>query len=238
MKNRLLFFIFSITFIKTCFAAAPLMHLCLASKYLATHGTKYSPEQKNSFLRGTSFPDIRYLGGISRSKTHDGDATLENIYKTASPFEAGKKFHAWVDEVREQHVEEWKIYDKLKELGKLPQKQSALFLKLIEDAVLFNNTSNKTIDAIMLFSTIDPEEYQYGVSTEKLLRWHAILTIYLSFQTTWTFKISSLLFSNTLNHWADLIPKMAQEKVLINYVGRLLDEFENELKAFKPLPPK
>lgn len=216
------------------FAAAPLMHLCLASKFLALHGTKYTPDQKNSFLRGTSFPDIRYLGCIAREKTHDKDVTLQTISTTVSPFEAGKKFHVWVDEVREQLIEQWRIYEILSELSKSPHHNRGLFLKLIEDAVLFNNTSNKALDALMLFSTIDPEAHEYGISSKKIVQWHAILTTYLSIQPSWLLKLNSLLLSKVPKLWSTDVPRLAEEKILIDYVDRLLTEFEKRIADFKP----
>lgn len=234
--NRLIVLIIFMSYVAhNCFAAAPLVHLCLASKYLELHGRRYTSEQKNSFLRGTSFPDIRYLAHIPRERTHDSSVTLQTIYTTPSPFEAGKKFHVWVDEQREQFMKDWKMYDTLNKIDNPPQKQKALFLKLIEDAVLFNNSTNKTIDAITLFSTIDAEEKNYGIRDEKLRQWHAILTIYLSIQTTWFLKFSALLISNTPSNWSDQIPKLAQEKVFTDYVTRLLGAFEKKFNELTPI---
>lgn len=233
-KRIILFFTIFCWTTQFSFAAAPLMHLCLASKFLELHGIQYTSEEKNSFLRGTSFPDIRYLGGITREKTHDQGVTLKTISTTSSPFEAGKKFHVWVDEVREQFVKKWRIYEKLSEISNSPNNNQALLLKLIEDAVLFNNTSNKTLDALILFSTIDPEAYQYGINTQKILQWHAILTTYLSIQPSWLLKLNSLLFNKVPERWTTDVPRLAQEKVLIDYVDRLVAEFEKKFANFKP----
>jgi len=216
------------------FAAAPLTHLCLASKFLTLHCTHYTPEQRNSFLRGTSFPDIRYLGGIAREKTHDKDVTLQTISTTTSPFEAGKKFHVWVDEVREQLVEQWNVYKTVTELSKSSHNNRGLFLKLIEDAILFNNTNNKTFDALMLFSIIDPEALQYGISRIKILEWQTILIAYLSIQQNWLLKLSSLLLNKVPEEWSTEVPRLAQEKVFVDYVDRLLVEFEKRFANFKP----
>lgn len=210
------------------------MHLDLASKYLEVHGKQYTQEQKAQFLRGTSFPDSRYSAGIPRTQTHDKDVTLQTVYSTNSPYIAGKKFHSWVDDIREELAEEWKIYDTLAALNSSPYEMRALFLKLIEDAILFNNSSHTPLDALALFSTIDPEALQYGINRTKILEWHAILTAYLSIQPNWLLRLDSLLLKKAPATWSSDVPRLAQEKVFIDYVNRLLAEFEKRFANFKP----
>lgn len=210
------------------------MHLCLASKFLIAQKKPYSSSEKEIFLRATSFPDIYKLGVVTRKETHDHNVTLKIIRLTPSIFKAGKKFHVWVDETRERLVEQWDIYDKVNKLAIIPTNKIATFLKLVEDAILFNMANITMLDTILLFSTIDQEAYSYNISTQKLLQWHAILTIYLSTKTSWLLKLGSLLSAVDL-HWQDLIPKLAQEQVLIDYVDRLLKHFEELFKKDQEL---
>lgn len=235
MKRFILFMVtMSLVAQNICFAAAPLMHLYIASKYLERHGQRYSSEQKYAFLRGTSFPDIRYLGKLSRTETHEEDISLQKIYATASAFEAGKKFHAWVDEVREHFCTEYQIYETIKKMDPVFLNNGCLLLKLLEDAVLFNNTNNVMLDALILFSSIDPDVKNYNVATKDILRWHGILVVYLSAETNWFLKLANLLFSKIPTGLEEKIPELARNQIIVNYVERLLEIFEKKIKDFAP----
>lgn len=69
-------------------------------------------EGTEAFLVGTLFPDIRYITHFPREKTHFNVNSLKEVGETSSPFDAGMKFHAWVDRVREEFVISSGIYKK------------------------------------------------------------------------------------------------------------------------------
>lgn len=58
-------------------AAAPNTHVYFAQQWIDIH--QMPEEDQNAFIIGTLFPDIRYLGTISRDKTHEKGVTPEKI---------------------------------------------------------------------------------------------------------------------------------------------------------------
>jgi len=73
--------------------AAPVSHVVYALEYLKVH-----PEyEKYKFLRGTVFPDIRYVADIERPLTHPEGVTLDKVDAEADSWRAGFLFHNWVD---------------------------------------------------------------------------------------------------------------------------------------------
>ena len=89
------------------------------------------------------------------------------------------------------------------------------------------------LDAVILFSTIDSEALQYGIKTQKIVQWHAILATYLSIKPGWLLKLNSLLLNKVPDLWSTDVPRLAQEKFFIDYVDRLLTEFDKRLSDFK-----
>jgi hypothetical protein len=108
--------------------AAPATHIILALLMLPLLKEKNIPE----FIVGTSFPDIRYLGVIERSKTHNNQTTWQSIQKNPSSFKAGMDFHALVDRLREAYMMKHHAYDRI------PQsKYKSQILKMFEDMLLY-----------------------------------------------------------------------------------------------------
>lgn len=61
-------------------------------------------QSRNLFLVGTSFPDCRYLAKLPRELTHRGGRDFSSINQ-AEPFEAGIRFHHWLDRQRNLKLE-------------------------------------------------------------------------------------------------------------------------------------
>jgi hypothetical protein len=89
---------------------------------------------KNAFLAGTSFPDIRNTTpDVSRATTHHSNARgLPPVLSAKTPFEAGRLFHVFIDREREKHMREHNAY---RFLGNGPLRTQ--LLKIIEDHILF-----------------------------------------------------------------------------------------------------
>lgn len=150
--------------------ATPITHILLADKVFNKY---FSDKDKGSFYRGTSFPDIRYLGEIKRSETHFEDVTLFEIKKESSFF-AGFKFHSLVDKIRERFIGEQKLYSFLP-----PLKYLRLGVKLIEDKILYSEIKNW--DNIRnYFNSFSKEEFSFGVSRIGVEKWHDLLKSYFS----------------------------------------------------------
>ena len=147
--------------------AAPLAHILLAVQILPTMPDK----DEKAFIIGTSFPDIRYLGCISREKTHLKNVTLDDIKKEKSSFKAGMMFHSLVDEVREKYMKNADVY---KEIPKSMVTTQAL--KFNEDIILIDKLNNLDKYA-HYFDDILPDELTL-VKAEYLNTWHKALKKY------------------------------------------------------------
>jgi len=227
-----------LAFINPSFAAAPVTHVVLAEHWIQ-HQEQYSDEQKRSFMLGTLFPDIRYLGVISRSKTHERGLTLQHLLEKQSEFNKGKRLHAFVDKQRENLVVKWKIYDRIR---KVPgQKYKTTFLKLLEDEILFS--TRDWSDIRQYLKTIHPEEQTYQIRDEDISRWHAQLS--RAFLAPPSIYLMTLAFLNRgygnvppeiIKEWSQLLPELAKDKEIQNYVHALLTELDKQFSGTLPPP--
>lgn len=150
--------------------AAPATHIVLAEKLFEKY---FSDKDKTSYVVGTSFPDIRYLGVIDRKKTHYHNVKISEIIKENS-FKAGVKLHSLVDEVRESFMKKQKLYSLFPESPLLTQG-----VKFFEDRVLYDRGSDwKTL--LSCFDNVLPQELEYGITTKDVQRWHSLLAKILS----------------------------------------------------------
>ena len=115
--------------------AASVSHIVYALEYLKEH----SEYDKYKFLRGTVFPDIRYVADIERSLTHPEGVTLDKVDAEADSWRAGFLFHNWVDVQWQNYLSDGgvDIYDKSNQV--------------LSDAV-------KEIEDLNLASRLSPEE--------------------------------------------------------------------------------
>lgn len=150
--------------------AAPIGHIVCA---LALLNVTTSVVDPNAFLAGTSFPDIRYVTDVSRSATHRSEQrSLSYVLESESSFEAGRRFHVYVDREREKHMRQHNAYSFIKN-GPLKTQ----LLKLVEDHILFDQVRGK-INRHAIFSQIYPEELSYGLTVSSIDTWHRILKEY------------------------------------------------------------
>lgn len=154
----------------TLSAAGPVVHARLADIYLAT--TSYDPAGEDAFRLGTLYPDIRYICPIRREDTHEKNVTLQCIRETTDPFIAGMRFHAWVDERRNDFVKEYGIDQAFSTRPLFPT-----YLKLIEDQILFSHYLWDQWRVVLM--TYHPHEKKH-CSASTLVKWHAILQIAFS----------------------------------------------------------
>ena len=108
-KNLLLIFIAA-----TLKAAAPLTHLYLTDIwYKASNIHKV---EKDLLLRGSTFPDIRYIANIAREDTH-AVVAYEDILLENDTFKKGCLLHSYIDITREDLVEKCGIYDFIEDIA-------------------------------------------------------------------------------------------------------------------------
>lgn len=150
--------------------AAPITHIVLADKIF-----KDMPNiSRKEFFIGTSFPDIRYIRVIDRDKTHVQGVSMESIKNESSSFKAGLMLHSLVDKLREEYFDKNGLYDLI------PKTELSMqAIKLFEDIVLQNKLSDWDTSS-NYFNDILPEETEFPISKEDLVKWHKIIGDYIA----------------------------------------------------------
>lgn len=149
--------------------AAPIAHVFLAVGFLSVVAGRFNEKE---FIRGTLFPDIRYLKVVQRGQTHFKNISLNDVKKEQNAFKAGVLFHSFVDEEREKFMVAHKVYERLPNF-----KFTTQALKLAEDQALMNLVDIKKYSdyfsgALLL------EEQGYGIADEHVHAWHNFLREY------------------------------------------------------------
>lgn len=230
---------FSICAFSSASAAAPITHAYL-TKIFFNYFPKYSQEEQQIFMVGTLFPDIQYLGEVSRGDTHWNYITLEEVLAEPSPFLAGAKFHSYVDWVREEFVVKNHIYDRLNELVGLQENHVLYFmLKAMEDEVLFY--SDDWEPWTYQLQNILPEEKDWGISTATIYRWHSLIHACLSNPPSVLLillnasKNGYLNISSTqISLWNKIFKQTTQSDLIQNYVNALVAHFEFQMMGVSP----
>lgn len=156
--------------------AAPVGHLICA---LALFNSGHEVEDKNAFLAGTSFPDIRYVSHLERAHTHKLDSTKLSDVLNANSFEAGRRFHAWVDLERDKYMKENGADEFVKDF---PYKSH--LLKIVEDDILWKMLK---IDRQAIFDRIYDEERAFLPDENIVQAWHRIMLTYLDDESWFDF---------------------------------------------------
>jgi len=148
--------------------AAQITHTVLSEKVF---GKFFSDKIKKDFFVGSCFPDIRYLNGTERDKTHFSNLSVADL-KNNNSFLAGVKFHSIVDSVRENYMTKNNVYSLCPE-----SKYTTRSLKMFEDWVCYPYIDNWQ-EYINYFDEILPDEINYGMEKKDLEKWHRLLQKY------------------------------------------------------------
>jgi hypothetical protein len=212
------------------------MHIYWAQKWAIK--ARYAPDTLPEFIRGTLFPDIRYLKVLKREDTHEKNPHLKDLIESkASPFIKGMKLHAYIDVVRERFVVQYKIY---KHLSKISRKYHATFLKLVEDQIIWDKINHS--QAITMLETLDDQERKWGVSEKDLLKWHFWLTNYLLTPPSDLLSLFAVMKKNFLSipakeieKWPAMIESLAQNPIFKSYMKAMEKHFDEKFEAaFSP----
>lgn len=156
------------------YAAAPITHIYFAEQFIKKCKKEYTQKEKESFMRGTLWPDIRRLARIPRTKTHDKDVKLHDIIDAKDPFTAGRLLHCFVDEQRERITIREKVYDLI---SMVPKNHQSKFLKGVEDEILYADINVK--ESLAALKEYDKAERKGGIAQYDVRAWHKHLTTYL-----------------------------------------------------------
>lgn len=124
-------------------ASGPIAHQLLAYYWLDNCGRSYTPDERKNFLLGTLFNDIDYLTHQTREATHPTGVSLNAVLTEKDPYQAGIKFHSWVDDLREHFIAKPKDGKKRKDIlykdlgNKITSPLESAYLKYLEDQIYF-----------------------------------------------------------------------------------------------------
>ena len=155
----------------------PATHVLIAEKAFIPH---FSHLDKQAFIIGTCFPDIRYLAKIDRKLTHFNHLSLAEI-KLLPAFYAGVQFHSLTDTAWNAYVHQHKA----RLFSVVPHNHAMLHtLKIFQDKYLYHRTGGWS-QLAALFDLILPEEHEFGIPEDTLRAWHTVLASYLSKSPTY-----------------------------------------------------
>ncbi len=210
-------------------AAGPMTHLLLGEKYCFLSGD--SEEKTGEFLVGTLFPDIRYIAHFPRARTHPVVTDLREVVQSSSNFHAGIKFHAWIDIIREEFIEESGIYQAVMPYAK---GHEATLLKFIEEEILADFYDGQKWS--YLFDRIGENEKIFATD-DQIGRWHFIIQYSMSYRLSWLiwgvsyFKSQAFGISDeTLYEWSYLLPSLAQDSLFQSHVKALLAYIQEKME--------
>lgn len=123
------------------------------------------------FVRGTVFPDIRYLATLNRNHTHIYDTSFEKI-PLENSFETGFYVHSLLDE--KEHDIRVKL-DPHHLIADTWEGKTAY--KLVQDKVLYSKFSDWQ-GVILILKTLSPNELEFGVTRDRVFAWHENLAKY------------------------------------------------------------
>ncbi len=208
--------------------AAPATHVFFAEMWLDANQI-LDEDSRSEFIVGTLFPDIRYLGTLNRNETHEVGITPNKIRNSDTYFRGGMRLHVFVDVQREKFVKKYKVESKLK---KISQKSKVLFLKMVEDEILWNETDWNSILAMLQVTY--PEQLQY-VDQDVAVHWHGEMIRYFSQRPS---EFLNQLAANhqgflkadaeTIQLWAEIFPLYAQDPYFINYTLALKEYLRSQ----------
>ncbi|MFA6131189.1 MAG: hypothetical protein WC730_02935 [Patescibacteria group bacterium] len=152
--------------------AAPITHIALTEKIFDSF---FNGKLRKDFFIGTLFPDIRYLKGIDRDKTHFENLKITDL-KNDESFSAGVKFHSILDIARERFIVDNNIYSLCPESEYITQS-----VKILEDEIFYEQVKDWDVSITYLNEILQAEK-DYGVVEKDLKKWHSLLQQYFQKQ--------------------------------------------------------
>lgn len=161
--------------------ASQISHIIYAQKYFdrletVPAGIEILPPEdlnRDEFLLGATFPDIRRIDGvIKRKDTHLRFKKLDLDFSGLTSFEAGWKFHLFCDMRREDILNQEGFY-------KLPRAADfySYPAKVMEDEIVYDQYNNWE-KIVLFFNNPIYINTGVGVSEETFRLWYAILAKY------------------------------------------------------------
>jgi hypothetical protein len=152
--------------------ASQVAHIVYAKKYfekVPSHGIV----DRDKFLLGCTFPDIRRIdGNIKRKDTHLRFSPLDLNFEGLDDFQAGWKFHLYCDMRREEILNNHDFYS-LENTTDFFQQPA----KMLEDEVVYESYNNWE-KVVNYFNNPPKIDNGINVARETFELWYAILAKY------------------------------------------------------------
>lgn len=200
--------------------ALPITHIVLTEKIIDKF---FKDKNKKDFFVGTSFPDIRYLGVIDRSKTHYSNLSINDLRSDES-FLAGLKFHSILDETREKFILENNIYSLCPESKYITQS-----LKFLEDEIFYDHIKDWSVYIEYFNQVLECEKF-YKIKQEYIIKWHKILQKYFQYKPDYNsitnFIIGMGFTEKIADEIKDNISIMKQKTDIMSIINHLYEKFD------------
>lgn len=152
--------------------ASQITHIVYAKKLFEKYDLL--PEEKDEFILGTTFPDIRRIDPtIKRKDTHLHFYPINLDFGNLTPFEAGWKFHLYCDMRREEILNQYGFYSigHTEEFCRQPS-------KMLEDELVYDEYNNWE-KLVNYFNDVPFISNGINVPKETFELWYSILANYL-----------------------------------------------------------
>jgi hypothetical protein len=152
--------------------ASQVAHIIYAKKYFEK--VELPPEEKDEFILGCVFPDIRRIDPeIKRKDTHLRFYPVDLDFENLTPFEAGWKFHLYCDMRREEILNKYNFYS-LKYTEEFCNQPA----KMLEDEILYDEYNNWEKLA-NYFNDVPIISTGINVPGETFELWYSIVATYI-----------------------------------------------------------
>ena len=201
--------------------ASQISHIVYAKRFFEKYDLL--PAEKEEFILGTTFPDIRRIDpSIKRKDTHMHFYPVDLNFENLSPFEAGWKFHLYCDMKREEILNSYDFY-KLSYAESF-ENQSA---KMLEDEVVYDYYNNweKAVnyfnDAPIISTGIDIPNGSFEL-------WYSILANYIrqrpTNDTIETFLSKQPSIAHEFKQIVEMVDKLRKNAKVIEILKRVNEE--------------
>jgi hypothetical protein len=201
--------------------ASQVAHIVYANKFFEKYDLL--PDEKDEFILGTTFPDIRRIdGSIKRKDTHLNFYPIDLNFENLTPFEAGWKFHLYCDMRREEILNEYDFYS-LKYTEEFFNQPA----KMLEDEIIYgkyNNwekLENYFNDAPFISNGID-------VPRETFELWYSILASYIKQKpndnTIEIFLLKQPSIAQKAKEMVEIVDKLRKNDRVIEIFNRVYEE--------------
>jgi hypothetical protein len=153
--------------------ASQITHIVYAKKLFEKYNLL--PEEKDEFILGATFPDIRRIDPtIRRKDTHLHFYPINLNFENLTPFEAGWKFHLYCDMRREEILNQYGFYS----IGHTEEfcRQPA---KMLEDELVYDEYNNWE-KLVNYFNDVPFISNGINVPKETFELWYSILANYMN----------------------------------------------------------